>query len=1477
MSSCFVLPHTRELLKASQMNMFGFGVASLKKKDGKSSAEVQTDRLRADALVGAERALLCASGIPGTADALAYEPVQGLVAISTSDGKVKLLGRPGCEVTEYSTARYPYGTRQLQFLLNRGVLVRVSKGGFMESWSVVSGNPSDAGVRSLGTVKVRGDKICCVADMARDPYVLLGCASGSLRIAMLVDSSGSPTTLARQARGFTVAPYRVRPHEMRGEGEVRQLAVQSYGPIHRALVLFTAGMVAIWDLRAVELTTSINPSSADATDYVQALADAGMVTAVCWIGTDRGDFATGHVDGSVLVWVLPGLDPGNAVVAAAMRVSSGTSEPVRMLRCVFGEVDGLLVLGGQEVEQPEALTWIPLLDGIDEEATVLEEDEEEEDSSDGNEEEESEGGRESGQSARGRCSYNRNRRDKGAAARQRSKCALFRLPWFGHLIGFSLVANGGYVTGYEPSAAVLQLVEGGQLVLYHLKDEQPHMVSPSFQQRSSITVTEAPLVPVRRPASCSPNAITLTSLRKVASESGDEYPGGSLADVGTFPCGTPPSLPSDATWGLLYCTGYKDGSVCLWDLHGGTTRLLCTAPAGDAVSELKRSSANSGSVTCLSLVWPAGLLLAGHHKGEVRVYQFSSTERPVDCITMESIGTPGVAHSLHQPAGLHLRLRVQVSSGEITSLAYCQAIRAVAVGDKAGGVALVDTAKPLVRWYAMPAQNAVLACSLAPVPLPPSRLRVPEVTGEEGTPSHAVFIADSEGCLAALDAARGCFIGRNGELSPKNRSYTLMLELLDENFVPIWSRQQVGGGCDQAALGSFTSGMPKAGRTSQVQGVSRDESDEGSCHAEEQRSRRGEGSRGQGRVKAGDEDEDNDQDSEGSEEDFEFMDAETLLAKAAMQVEGARSRRTSRRHRSGGGTTRSQEPDSSSPPAVLSSCPDPAAHYVLLVTDQYLRLYSSSNVLTAERSTLAKRSPAAQQQLVYARPIQVAGAPGVMALAAAEHGLCVQVYSLPSLELVHETPLSASLSWFWDVPPGRERRLGRLAATSRLGHLLLLGLGNELLTLGLATGLPRPAPPGSLFDPAAASASLAACAAYEDEHQVAAAGRLLRRTATQGPHSPGELQGPPSAVSAEAGPSATFAAEMIEGVDSPVVRTEGRRIDKAPAATAAAAAANAARTAPRVAAERVAGVAKEANVTLTRVFNRVQQGLSKAVEETTRGVRQLATNVEKGVATMIDGGASGLTAAGGNVPAKHNADWYASLPDLSAIFSRNVPEDDQTLARLRQRAQGRGGEDGDDDDDDVSILTISDEDDENESSRGRAAAPRNQGAGTTAARAAGPPPQAHAAPQPSAAAAAAQPPGIHGYRPHAPAAGRSAGGEEASLRNELFAGGRPYVSAGGAANPSSRPRHAPAGITHPHTRTADEIKRAYGRQPATSTARANEVRAVMEQNRSKLEERGEKLRQLNDKAADLESSAAGFAEMARQLAERERNKKWWQL
>ena len=67
------------------------------------------------------------AGVPPTADSLAYEPIQQLLAVGTSEGRIKLIGKQGVEKTLQSASKRPYATRQLLFLPNYGVLVRVSE------------------------------------------------------------------------------------------------------------------------------------------------------------------------------------------------------------------------------------------------------------------------------------------------------------------------------------------------------------------------------------------------------------------------------------------------------------------------------------------------------------------------------------------------------------------------------------------------------------------------------------------------------------------------------------------------------------------------------------------------------------------------------------------------------------------------------------------------------------------------------------------------------------------------------------------------------------------------------------------------------------------------------------------------------------------------------------------------------------------------------------------------------------------------------------------------------------------------------------------------------------------------------------------------------------------------------------------------------------------------------------------------------
>lgn len=53
-------------------------------------------------------------------------------------------------------------------------------------------------------------------------------------------------------------------------------------------------------------------------------------------------------------------------------------------------------------------------------------------------------------------------------------------------------------SGYEEPVAVVQLLQGGQLVLYDLVDHKPHMLTQPFQAALQVTYADAPLVPVAR-------------------------------------------------------------------------------------------------------------------------------------------------------------------------------------------------------------------------------------------------------------------------------------------------------------------------------------------------------------------------------------------------------------------------------------------------------------------------------------------------------------------------------------------------------------------------------------------------------------------------------------------------------------------------------------------------------------------------------------------------------------------------------------------------------------------------------------------------------------------------------------------------------------------------------------------------------------------------------------------------------------------
>jgi hypothetical protein len=50
-------------------------------------------------------------------------------------------------------------------------------------------------------------QVCCVASFEHEPYLLLGCASGTVRVAALVNASGDAVAGARQIRALQLREH----------------------------------------------------------------------------------------------------------------------------------------------------------------------------------------------------------------------------------------------------------------------------------------------------------------------------------------------------------------------------------------------------------------------------------------------------------------------------------------------------------------------------------------------------------------------------------------------------------------------------------------------------------------------------------------------------------------------------------------------------------------------------------------------------------------------------------------------------------------------------------------------------------------------------------------------------------------------------------------------------------------------------------------------------------------------------------------------------------------------------------------------------------------------------------------------------------------------------------------------------------------------------------------------------------------------
>ncbi|KAK9795881.1 hypothetical protein WJX73_006395 [Symbiochloris irregularis] len=1085
-------------------------------------------------------AFLGGTGLPDTADSLAYDPVQRLLAVGTSDGRVAVFGREGVEFCSEPEGKH--GTEALRFLQPWGSILRLTKEGDVQIWGMANG--AVALVDSIPCA----DCVTAVAPFAAEPYVVLGCESGTLQVLGLTAPGGAGAGNPRGVLGpvgaatsSAVLPYEVRAEDVQAAGPVLSLDLVSRAGHHRLLVVYGETGTLVWDVRhkRVIMSTDSEPeephSSSQGSLKAGAPAETGLSVermlrevgpenCACWVGAHALRFATGHQQGDILLWQLPqSYAPGNSLpenpappmILSHLRAidKALSAGPVLRLTHVPSGAKGadsseggqLLVLGGQSEDEPAALSLVPLT-------------------------------------------------TEASATPQ----APHSITWFGTLCGYALVPTAGSV-GSAPSALVT-LSESSQLMVFELEAMHPMPLALPFQELGTATVSvfKHPGTAGHGSLHGNVHVVTLNKLRAALREAmgGGEATRGQAWRWGSLCNGGRPPGPRE---GDILLTGHVDGRIRCWDMSAASPVLLATVPfnSGGPGTKLRKVCAMQADMS-------SGLLAVAHDDGELRLYQFCSSARELSAAAL--FVAPGAEAEMEgptlQPPGWQLMLKAQVPLAAALALAPCAGL--LGCVSAVGEVHMIDVQQPAVLYRTHLVDQALVGIAFACIPDPSLPWQY------DNRP--AAIIASADSGLLVIDA-------RSGEppaplqgaaasaspytwLRPKHSDTALGVHLLDALARPLhpascsvalqWA---LAGAAPEAppamplapshgSLPTSPTAASEAGSQGRPVSLEVQHASAATClspNTEETTS------------VAGQSDADS---AAGDEEDAdEAALAAALAAKAALdEQEGGKKKRRGKlsslagnlklsvkerqfgrpsvdsqgsgwgwgkkdaqrdphrdaqpraegdlysrlgapalhipphMHNTTGGDSDSDSAASGPSPSHrshLSPAGEPSGAsgsrgvptaFILLASRRTLRLYAVGNVITANRSTLYKTE--VDDPLICVAPFVTRDdkAPGLVCLSA--NGV-LQVLSLPRLLPQLCTPLNTLLGFpfsFGEDPIAAEA-MQRALSVSPSGQLALISSLMALTRVGVSRGDPPPNPPTTLWDSEIATATAAASSA----------------------------------------------------------------------------------------------------------------------------------------------------------------------------------------------------------------------------------------------------------------------------------------------------------------------------------------------------------------------------------------------------------------
>nr|XP_033795479.1 syntaxin-binding protein 5 isoform X4 [Geotrypetes seraphini] len=210
-------------------------------------------------------------GFPYQPSALAFDPVQKILAVGTQTGALRLFGRPGVEC--YCQHDNGAPVIQLQFLINEGALVSALADDSLHLWNLRQKRPA-----ILHSLKFNRERITFCHLPFQSKWLYLGTERGNIHIV--------------NVESFTLSGYVImwnKAIELSSKSHPGPVVHISDNPMDegKLLVGFESGTVVLWDLKSKKA------------DYRYTYDEA--IHSVAWHHEGK-QFICSHSDGTLTIW-----------------------------------------------------------------------------------------------------------------------------------------------------------------------------------------------------------------------------------------------------------------------------------------------------------------------------------------------------------------------------------------------------------------------------------------------------------------------------------------------------------------------------------------------------------------------------------------------------------------------------------------------------------------------------------------------------------------------------------------------------------------------------------------------------------------------------------------------------------------------------------------------------------------------------------------------------------------------------------------------------------------------------------------------------------------------------------------------------------------------------------------------------------------------------------------------------------------------